>query len=84
MKTVNVREAKTKFFGLIARIENSSEAFVICRDGVPVADLVPHKVKNRIKPHPALRRVKIKYSPVEPASEEDWPTRFRRPRGWNI
>jgi antitoxin (DNA-binding transcriptional repressor) of toxin-antitoxin stability system len=77
MKTVNVHDAKTNFSSLLAKIEHSDESFVICRNGAPVADLVPHKVKNRIKPHPALSRIKIKYNPVEPASDEDWPKKFR-------
>jgi antitoxin (DNA-binding transcriptional repressor) of toxin-antitoxin stability system len=77
VKTVNVHEAKTHFSTLLATVEKTGGSFVICRDGEPVADLVPHKFKNRIKPHPGLSRIKIKYDPVEPASEEEWPKRFR-------
>ena len=40
MKTVNVHEAKTNFSSLLATVEDSSESFVICRNGEPVADLV--------------------------------------------
>ena len=77
MKTVNVHEAKTNFSSLLATVEDSSESFVICRNGEPVADLVPHKRASRIKPHPVLSRIKIKYDPVETASESEWPGRFR-------
>ncbi len=77
MKTVNVHEAKTNFSSLLATVENSSESFVICRNGEPVADLVPHRRSSRIKPHPVLSRMKIKYDPGEPASESEWPRRFR-------
>ena len=77
MKTVNVHEAKTNFSSLLAKVEDSSESFVICRNGEPVADLVPHKRGSRIKTHPVLGKIKIKYDPVEPASETEWPTRFR-------
>ena len=73
MKTVNVHEAKTNFSKLLARVETSRERIVICRDGSPVADLVPHRRKDRTKPHPALRSVKIGYDPAEPLSEEEWP-----------
>jgi antitoxin (DNA-binding transcriptional repressor) of toxin-antitoxin stability system len=52
-------------------------SFVICRNGAPVADLVPHKIKNRIKPHPALSKIKLKYNPIESASEEEWPKNIR-------
>jgi len=72
MKTVNVHEAKTNFSTLLARIEENSEAIVICRNGEPVADLVPHKRQNRIKTHPALRRIKIGYDPVEPLASDEW------------
>ena len=77
MKTVNVHEAKTNFSSLLATVEDSSESFVICRNGEPVADLVPHRRASRIKPHPTLSRIKIKYDPIEPASETEWPKKFR-------
>ena len=77
MKTVNVHEAKTNFSSLLATVEDSSESFVICRNGEPVADLVPHKRASRIKPHPILGKMKIKYDPTEPATEAEWPRRFR-------
>ena len=77
MKTVNVHEAKTNFSSLLATVEDSSESFVICRNGVPVADLVPHQRASRIKAHPILSRIKIKYDPAETASEDEWPKRFR-------
>ena len=73
MKTVNVHEAKTNFSSLLATVESSSESFVICRNGEPVADLVPHKRASRIKAHPALSRIKIGYDPVEPLSNDEWP-----------
>jgi antitoxin (DNA-binding transcriptional repressor) of toxin-antitoxin stability system len=77
MKTVNVHEAKTNFSSLLARLEADSETIVICRNGEPVADLVPHRRASRIKAHPVLSRIKIKYDPVETASEDEWPKRFR-------
>jgi antitoxin (DNA-binding transcriptional repressor) of toxin-antitoxin stability system len=58
-------------------MEKTGESFVICRNGKPVADLVPHKPKSRIKPHPGLSRIKVKYDLVEPASKMEWPKRFR-------
>ncbi|MGD0058501.1 MAG: type II toxin-antitoxin system prevent-host-death family antitoxin [Verrucomicrobiia bacterium] len=73
MKTVNVHEAKTHFSRLLAKVEDDSEAIVICRNGEPVADLVPHKRPSRIKPHPRLKRVSIGYDPTEPLSADEWP-----------
>jgi prevent-host-death family protein len=73
MKTVNVHEAKTNFSSLLARVEQKNEAIVICRNGEPVADLVPHKRASRTVPHPELSKVKIGYDPVEPLAVEEWP-----------
>lgn len=77
MKTVNVHEAKTNFSSLLAKVEDSSESFVICRNGEPVADLVPHQRASRIKPHPVLGKIKISYDPVEPLCNDEWPEAAR-------
>ena len=77
MKTVNVHEAKTNFSSLLATVEDSGGSFVICRNGEPVADLVPHKKVNRLKPHPVLSKIKINYDPTEPLSENEWPKASR-------
>ena len=73
MKTVNVHEAKTHFSSLLAKLEEDSQSIIICRNGVPVADLVPHRRASRIKAHPELRKIKIGYDPVEPLSADEWP-----------
>ncbi len=73
MKSVNVHEAKTNFSSLLARVEDKNEAIVICRNGEPVADLVPHKPRNRVKPHPTLSKIKISYDPAEPLTSDEWP-----------
>lgn len=77
MKMVNVHEAKTHFSSLLAKLEADSETIVICRNGEPVADLVPHQRVNRIKTHPTLGKIKIGYDPVEPVSTDDWPEAAR-------
>jgi antitoxin (DNA-binding transcriptional repressor) of toxin-antitoxin stability system len=77
MKTVNVHEAKTNFSSLLAKLEKDSEAIVICRNGKPVADLVPHQRGSRIKTHRVLRKIKIGYDPVEPLSSDEWPEAAR-------
>jgi antitoxin (DNA-binding transcriptional repressor) of toxin-antitoxin stability system len=77
MKTVNVHEAKTNFSSLLATVEGSGGSFVICRNGEPVADLVPHQRVSRTKAHPVLGKIKISYDPVEPVSNEEWPEAAR-------
>ena len=77
MKTVNVHEAKTNFSSLLAKLEADSKTVVICRNGEPVADLVPHQRASRIKRHPVLGKIKIGDDPVEPLSAEEWPEAAR-------
>ena len=72
MKAVNIHDAKTNFSSLLAELEKGGESIVICRNGEPVADLVPHRRTGRIKAHPALRKIKIEYDPIEPLSADEW------------
>ena len=77
MKTINVHDAKTNFSSLLAGLETNGETIVICRNGRPVADLVPHRRASRIKPHPVLGKIKIDYDPVEPLTNDEWPEAAR-------
>ena len=77
MKRVNVHEAKTNFSSLLVQLEQDHQAIVICRNGEPVADLVPHQRVNRTRPHPVLSRIKLSYDPVEPLSRAEWPEAAR-------
>ena len=77
MKTVNVHEAKTSFSSLLARVEKNGKPIIICRNGDPVANLVPHPRANRIKTHPVLGKIKIGYDPVEPLARDEWPEAAR-------
>ena len=77
MKSVNVHEAKTQFSGLLAEIEAPGSRSVICRNGEPVADLVPHRKTVSMAPDPKLGAFKINYDPTEGVSEEDWPSDCR-------
>jgi antitoxin (DNA-binding transcriptional repressor) of toxin-antitoxin stability system len=74
MKTVNIHEAKTNLSSLPAKLEKEGQSIVICRDRLPVADLVPHQRINRIKAHPALSKIEIGYDPVELLSQDEWST----------
>lgn len=77
MKTVNVHEAKTGFSSLLAEIEKRGTRIVICRNGKPVADLVPHRRAVSMTPDKKLGAIKIKYDPTEEVSEADWPSDLR-------
>lgn len=73
MKKVNVHEAKTHLSAVLAEVEGKGESFVICRKGRPIADLIPHARKNRLTPHPVMKRIRIGYDPIEPLTEQEWP-----------
>lgn len=81
MITINTHQAKTQLSALLAAIEETDEVVIICRNGKPVAELrrptspLPSE-HTRLKPDPRLKG-EILYDPLEPATEEDWPTEFR-------
>jgi prevent-host-death family protein len=41
MLSVNTHEAKSRLSELLARVETNQETVVICRNGKPVAELIP-------------------------------------------
>lgn len=81
MKTINTHQAKTQLSALLSAVEEKGEVVIICRNGKPVAEL--RRPTNALRPgHTRLTtdpRLKgtILYNPLEPATEEDWPTEFR-------
>lgn len=72
MQTLNIHEAKTKLSAVLSELEEKGETFVICRNGKPVAELIPYRHRNRLRPHPVLSVISIGYDPVEDLSEEEW------------
>ncbi|MBN1946660.1 MAG: type II toxin-antitoxin system prevent-host-death family antitoxin [Bradymonadales bacterium] len=72
MKAVNIHEAKTKLSALLSEVEATGTTFLICRNGNPIAELVPHKPKDRLTPHPLLAKIEMSYDPTEPLSDEEW------------
>jgi prevent-host-death family protein len=77
MKIVNIHEAKTKLSALLAEMEETGEKVLICRHGKPVADLVPHRKRSRLEPHPVMSKIRINYDPIEPLAEDEWPESSR-------
>jgi prevent-host-death family protein len=73
MKIVNIHEAKTKLSALLAEVEATGETVLICRHGKPVAELVPHRKRSRLEPHPVMSKIRINYDPIEPLTEDEWP-----------
>ncbi len=77
MKTVNIHEAKTHLSALLAAIEKQGEEILICRNGKPVADLVPHRNRDRMRPHPVMKKIRIAYDVTEPLTADEWPESAR-------
>jgi prevent-host-death family protein len=78
MISVNTHEAKSRLSELLARVEKKHETVVICRNGTPVAELMPWTmVKNPLRQSSRLSQVKIHEDPSMPLSEDEWPAQRR-------
>jgi antitoxin (DNA-binding transcriptional repressor) of toxin-antitoxin stability system len=72
MQKLNIHEAKTRLSALLSDVEKKGETFLICRNGQPVAELIPHKRRSRLTYHPVMRNINIGYDPVEDLSDDEW------------
>ena len=72
MQKLNVHEAKTKLSAVLMEIEEKGVSYLICRNGKPVAELIPHKKRSRLAYHPVLSKISIHYDPTEELSPEEW------------
>lgn len=78
MKKVNLYEAKTHLSKLVASVEESGESIVLCRNGRPVADVVPHKeVRGNFTVPDSLKGAKFLGDPCAPLEESEWPESLR-------
>ncbi len=78
MFSVNIHEAKTRLSELLLKVETKNEAIVICRNGAPVAQLLPwKKVKNPLRQNSRLKNIKFHESPSLPLSGNEWPDLMR-------
>ncbi len=71
MKTISIFEAKNKFSGLIADVQNKGMSYLICKNGKPVAEITGHKSRDRLKGCRNLR-VKVKGRLFDDNMSEDW------------
>ena len=79
MVTINLYQAKTQFSRLVAAVEKQGERIVVCRNGRPVADLVPHTTiaYNNLDPDPLLVGARFLGNPSSPVEVGDWPEHLR-------
>lgn len=74
MITVNTHEAKTRLSELLQQVEQQHDTVVICRNGRPVAELIPwSKSTDPLRQHPLLKNVVLHEDPVLPLSDDEWP-----------
>ena len=71
MTKINIHDAKTHLSELLQRVKRGEE-FLICRNGEPIADLVPHRKWNRLKVDSFLSKVVVKGDLTKPISEGAW------------
>jgi antitoxin (DNA-binding transcriptional repressor) of toxin-antitoxin stability system len=57
---------------ILMEIEEKNETFIFYRDGIPVADLIPHQQIKRRVPHPTMSAIKINYDPTEMLAQDEW------------
>ena len=78
MIAVNTHEAKTKLSELLAKIETEHENVIICRNGKPIAELIPWKnLKDPLKQDNHLKDIIFKEDPSLPLDENEWPINQR-------
>ncbi|HEY3357897.1 MAG TPA: type II toxin-antitoxin system prevent-host-death family antitoxin [Polyangia bacterium] len=74
MLFANTHEAKTRLSELLKKVEEKGERILICRDGKPVAELVPlAPATDPLRTDPELARVEFLADPTAPLDPEDWP-----------
>ncbi len=69
MKIVTIEEAQAQLLALLEAVEATGEPVLICRQGTPVADLVPHRSRSRLVPHPVMQHIRLDDDPTTPLDE---------------
>lgn len=80
MIQVDSHEAKVRLPYFLSKVEKDHEKIKICRNGRPIALLIPLDPQfpsDPLKQHPKLMAVKIHEDPTAPLDEEDWPSDLR-------
>ncbi|MGA1865116.1 MAG: type II toxin-antitoxin system Phd/YefM family antitoxin [bacterium] len=78
MISVNTHEAKTRLSELLAKVESQGETIIICRNGKPVAEVIPwRKSPDPMRQDPVLKKVVFHEDPSLPLDEDEWPDDLR-------
>ncbi len=78
MQAIKIDDHEVILKSLLAEIKKNKAIYLICQDGKPVADLIPHYYfpegwRRTVTPHPLMSRITIAYDPVEPLGNDEWP-----------
>jgi prevent-host-death family protein len=77
MQIVTIDEAQTQLPALLDAVEATGEPVLLCRQGTPVADIVPPRPRSRLVPHPVMQQLRLDYDPTEPRTPDEWPESSR-------
>ncbi len=78
MLLFNIHDAKSNLSGLVADVEMKHEIVMLCRNGKPVAQIVPiQPLGSALKHSPKLGKLKLHYNPMEGLAADEWPTEAR-------
>lgn len=79
MKRVqSVYQAKSHLSRILSDVVSSGTKFVICKHGVPIADIVPHQqVNDPFEVSESLAGAEYFVEPTAPLDEDDWPEALR-------
>jgi prevent-host-death family protein len=78
MIAVNTHDAKTRLSELLLKVEQKKESVIICRNGTPVAELLPwNKIQNPLRQSPKLKKVIFHENPALPLTTNEWPVQSR-------
>ena len=79
MKSVqSVYETKSHLSSILSEVVDSGSVFVICKHGVPIADIVPHKrVNDPFEVRESLAGAEYLVDPVASLDKADWPEALR-------
>ena len=76
MKTLNMHEAKTHLSRAVEEILRTGEVFLLCRNGVPVAEVRPYRAPADVLAPDAALAVEFHEDPSLPLAPDDWPDAF--------
>jgi len=78
MISVNTHDAKTHLSELILKVETRHEKVIICRNGKPVAQLLPWENQvNPLRQNAKLKKIIFNEDPRSPLSSDEWPMEQR-------